>query len=90
MTPKKPDDLTPEEKYGPVVFRYLSEEGSEGSADARANLDVAIGCLCRELSEDDGLLEQMRLLQEAEDEWAALRALLPAEEQFPLPPEDGP
>jgi hypothetical protein len=55
-----------------------------------AGLDVAIERLCNELSENDGPLEQLRLLQEAEDEWAALRGLLP--EKGPTAPawEDKP
>jgi hypothetical protein len=59
----KGDRPTPEEKYGPVVLRYFSEEDNGGSGGPRANFDVAIDHLCRELSDSEGPLEQLRLLQ---------------------------
>jgi hypothetical protein len=72
-------------------LRYFSEEENGGSAGQRAaNFDVAIDHLCRELSDSEGPLEQLRLLQEAEDEWAALRSLLPLEVSSPTRWEDRP
>ena len=90
ITHDKRDGPTPEEKYGPVVLRYFSEEDNGGSGGPRANFDVAIDHLCRELSDSEGPLEQLRLLQEAEDEWAALRSLLPLEVSSPTRWEDRP
>jgi hypothetical protein len=79
----KTQEPTPEEKYGPVVLRHISDEEGAETVDAAAGLDVAIDRLCKELSENDGPLEQLRLLHQAEDEWAALRALLPEKDTGP-------
>jgi hypothetical protein len=76
----KTQEPTLEEKYGPVALRYLGDEKGTETVGGVAGLDVAIERLCNELSENDGPLEQLRLLQEAEDEWAALRGLLPEKE----------
>jgi hypothetical protein len=84
----KTEEPTPEEKYGPAALRYLSDEKGIETVDAVGGLDAAIERLCKELSENDGPLEQLRLLQEAEDEWAALRALLPPGDPAPPAFED--
>jgi hypothetical protein len=86
----KTEEPTPEEKCGPAVLRYLSDEKGAETVNAADGLDAAIERLCNELSKNDGPLEQLRLLQEAEDEWAALRALLPEKEMMPPAWEDRP
>jgi hypothetical protein len=58
--------------------------------NAADGLDAAIERLCNELSKNDGPWNSLRLLQEAEDEWAALRALLPEKEMMPPAWEDRP
>ena len=86
----KTQEPTLEEKYGPVALRYLGDEKGTETVAGVAGLDVAIERLCNELSENDGPLEQLRLLQEAEDEWAALRGLLPEKEPKAPAREDKP
>ena len=86
----KTQEPTLEEKYGPVALRYLGDEKGTETVAGVAGLDVAIERLCNELSENDGPLEQLRLLQEAEDEWAALRGLLPEKEPTAPAWEDKP
>jgi hypothetical protein len=86
----KTEEPTLEEKYGPVALRYLGDKEGIETVGGVAGLDVAIERLCNELSENDGPLEQLRLLQEAEDEWAALRGLLPEKEPTAPASEDKP
>src|SRR4051794_3578643 len=73
----------PAEKYADVVVRYFADQETPFEPDTARALDVAIERLCVELSRNNGSLENLRLLQEAEDEWAGLRALLPEHEESP-------